>query len=347
MKRFLCWVCLVTMLFSVPNLVLAESEPARVLDITSRREVKGLAVDALIEEIRSGDYTRVEMMGVHVNANDRAKLVEALPEVDFHWMVTFASLQIDSDETHVNLDKSKNPIGSQRIINGLAQMHHVEEVTMYNSRLNLKDMERIFATYPEIDFHWSLRLDRYIIRNDSTAFSTAKGRQDPRYTAKQLMVLTHIPGLLALDFGHNNVSDLTFLENWPALRRLIVIDSKVPVTDISPLAKLMDLEYVELFMQDITDLTPLANHTKLLDLNLCHNNITDLTPLYSCTNLERLWISYNPNLSMEEIEAFQQAVPGCQVEYTEYQSTGAGWREHPRYFIMKESFDTRTYIPFE
>ena len=44
--------------------------------------------------------------------------------------------------------------------------------------------------------------------------------------------------------------------------------------------------------------------------------------------------------------AFKEAVPGCQVETVEYQSTGAGWREHDRYFVIKDVFETRAYRPF-
>ena len=118
------------------------------------------------------------------------------------------------------------------------------------------------------------------------------------------------------------------------------------MTDISVLAQLPDLEYIELFMQDITDISALANHENLLDLNLCHNNITDLTPLYSCPNLERLWISCNPNLTQEEIDALQAVLPDCVIETESYESTGAGWREHERYPILVESFETNVYIPF-
>ena len=158
--------------------------------------------------------------------------------------------------------------------------------------------------------------------------------------------LKYCTQLEAIDLGHNNVSDLSFLTQWPHLKILIIIDSQKPVTDLSPLAELNELEYVELFMQGITDLTPLANKPKLLDLNLCHNSVTNLTPLYSDTSLERLWISYNKGLSDEQVAAFKEAVPGCQVETVEYQSTGAGWREHDRYFVIKDVFETRVYRPF-
>ena len=131
------------------------------------------------------------------------------------------------------------------------------------------------------------------------------------------------------------------------LKRLIVIDSKDGLSDISPLAQLHDLEYVELFMQDITDLTPLADKPYLLDLNLCFNNVTDLTPLYSDTALERLFISRNPSLSQEQLDALQAQLPNCKINSTVDHSTGADWRVNKRYDVMHNSFIYRTYYPFE
>ena len=187
------------------------------------------------------------------------------------------------------------------------------------------------------------------IRPGMTAFSTLKGRREPRYSADDVAALLteNCPELLALDLGHNDVSDLSFVTAWPKLRRLIVVDSKTPVTDISPLKELNDLEYVELFMQGITDISPLAGKTDLKDLNLAHNDITDLTPLYSCTGLQRLWINANPHLSGEQVSAFQEAVPGCRVNTRGYPSTGMGWREHPHYTVLMDSFRCGDYIPFE
>ena len=191
------------------------------------------------------------------------------------------------------------------------------------------------------------------LRQGMTAFSTLKGRQDPRYTSEDVEgpLRQYCPNLLALDLGHNDVSDLTFLKAWPKLRRLIIVDSKTPITDISPLAELDDLEYVELFMQNITDISAFEGKTHLIDLNLAHNDITDLTPLYSCTSLKRLWISYNRHLSKEQIKAFKEVNPECRVVDNEWSSTGRGWRETadgkvPHYAILMESFRSGEYIPF-
>ena len=329
-------------------MLLASSAAADTLDLTDRGEITDKQITAFIEELSTvPEGTTVELTGVKISLKAKDQLVTELPQLIFHWTVDIGSCTIDSLSTSMDLNGAEKRAGYNTFSQALGALPYLTEVTMYDYTFSTKEMEKLMEAYPAIHFNWTITLNSYRIRTDVTAFSTAKGRQEPRYTAKMLDVLKYCPDLLALDVGHNNVSDLSFLTQWPHLKRLIVIDSRTPVTDISPLAELKELEYVELFMQNITDLTPLSGNTNLLDLNLCYNDVTDLTPLYSCTSLERLWISRNYHLSQEQIDAFKEALPNCVVETETVKSTEAGWREHPRYFTMKESFDTRTYIPFE
>ena len=338
--------------------VLGVSVPqgATSLDLTSLPQVgRAQAAELAAALAAMPEVTEVDLRGVAVNRDGQAELLAACPGVHFRWEVTVAGVAVDGDITELDLDSLGISLKTElsEIRKAIACLPRLERVTMYRFLFAKNQVERLLADYPQIDFAWSIHwiiCDGRVVdlRTDATAFSTLKGRQDPRYTAKQLMeYLQYTPDLLAIDVGHNNVSDLSFLAHWPNLRRLICIDSKVPVTDISVLAELPHLEYVELFMQGITDISPLANHTELLDLNLCHNNITDFSPLYSCTNLERLYISYNPGLSDEAIAALQEALPNCHIETEVYGSTDAGWREHPRYDIMYQSFQDNVYYPFE
>lgn len=329
--------------------LLASSAVSEVYDATavanpSERQLKELY--QTLTELLPG--TRVNLHGVRLQLKEMTRMRQTFPELVFDWDVAYRDMNIPGNTRVLDLDSlTQKRIGAESLRQLLVCLPETERVIMYDQRLSVREMETLMEAFPDVRFDWSVQLGKkYAIRTDATAFSTLKGRQAPRYTVRDVDVLKYCPDLLALDLGHQCIDDLGFLRQWPHMKVLIVIDSQKPVTDITPLADLPELEYVELFMQKITDLTPLAGHTHLLDLNLCHNDITDLTPLYSCTNLQRLWISYNRHLSMEQIEAFRKAVPGCQVEYEVYGSTDAGWRKHDRYFVMKESFETRTYRPF-
>ena len=326
---------------------------ATALDLTGLKKADS-KVTTLISDLQAHPQIEtVDLTDVNLSTANKGKLVAACPDIHFIWTVKVGNAVISSEDTVMDLDTPKGEAKLSAIAQALDALPNIEQVLMYKYRPSLNGMaDYLLDKYPEVEFGWTLDWlicngRRVRLRSDATAFSTAKGRQDPRYTAPQIWErLQYFPDLVAIDVGHNNVSDLSFLTNFPGLQRLIVIDSKKPVTDISALADLKELEYIELFMQDITDISALADHTKLLDLNLCHNNITDLTPLYSCTSLERLWISYNPNLAQEEIDKLQAVLPNCVIETESYESTGAGWREHDRYFVLIRSFEDNTCYPF-
>lgn len=355
MRRLLLLLLLLTLPALAGALELTVPEGATAIDLTDQAALSDQQATELIDVLtRHPAVTDVDLTGVRVSAKTQARLMASCPNVLFRWNVMIGKLSVPSDTTVLDLDALASPSTTfQQVRAGLALLPKLERVIMYKLIYRFEDMQRLLSEHPTVHFdwtiHWNVCKGRMInLRTDATAFSTRKGRQDPRYTAETAMEkLQYCPDLLAIDLGHNNVSDLSFLQNWPGLRRLIIIDSKTPVTDLSPLAALDDLEYVELFMQNITDISPLANKTKLLDLNLCHNNVTDLSPLYTCTSLERLHISYNPNLTQEEVDKLQAALPNCVIETETYQSTGAGWRTHPRYEVMAQSFVDCVYYPFD
>lgn len=329
---------------------------ATTLDLTGLKKADS-KIKTLISDLEAHpEITEVDLTGVDLSTANKGKLVATFPQVHFIWTVKLGNAVISSEDTVMDLDTPKGESKLSQIAQALDALPNIEQVLMYKYRPSLNGMaDYLLNKYPDVKFGWTLDWlicngRRVRLRSDATAFSTLKGRKDPRYTADQIWErLQYFPDIVAIDVGHNNVSDLSFLANFPKLRRLIVIDSKKPVTDISVLAELKELEYIELFMQDITDISALANHEKLLDLNLATNNITDLSPLYSCPNLQRLWISSNPNLTLEEIEEFQRHVPGCQVVYDirKGDETGGGWREHPHYDVIYKSFQDNVYYPFE
>ena len=329
-------------------------EDQTTLDLSGMKKVDS-RINTLIKELKQHpQLTTVDLTDVALSTKNQVTLVKTFPNIHFIWVVELGNAVISSEDTVMDLDTPRGEVKLSQIAQALDALPNIKKVIMNKYSPSLDGINNyLLKPYPDVEFSWTLNWlicsgRRVKLRSDATAFSTGKGRQDPRYTAKQIWErLQYFPDLVAIDVGHNNVSDLSFLTNFPGLKRLICVDSQKPVRDLTPLADLKELEYIELFMQDITDISPLADHTKLLDLNLCHNNITDLSPLYSCTSLERLHISYNPNLTDEEVAKLQEKLPNCVIETETYQSTGAGWREHDRYFTLIESFENNTYIPFD
>lgn len=226
-------------------------------------------------------------------------------------------------------------------------MPQLETVDMYASKLSKTDMDMLFTRYPQITFGWTYRIGDHTVRTDITAFSTLHGTSpDPTHSEREFQWLKFCKGLKAIDVGHNWITDVSFVTNFPELKVLILAVS--PITDITPLAELKELEYLELFTNRVTDITPLTELTNLRDLNLKNNPVTDLTPLFGMTWLERLWVggSRMQKVPKEQIEQLYAALPDCEIDW-DSEPTGGTWREHPHYDTIYRMFRTQVYEPFD
>lgn len=257
-------------------------------------------------------------------------------------LTLYTGVTVDKDAEYLDLSPVRiNDLN--RLREKLRLLPKLKKVDMYNSRMNLAQMEALMADFPDIAFGCTFGFIKKGIRTDATAFSTMNSPEDARLPESRIKGLTHCPQLLALDLGHNAIKDLSFLYDAPQLKVLILADNYI--TDLSPIASLKDLEYLEVFFNRFTDLTPLAGLSKLRDLNLCRNKITDITPLMGLSQLERLWLPDN-YLSGEQKAALEAALPNCQIVWEWSRSTSFGWRYHERYTILRRMFETATYEPF-
>jgi len=259
--------------------------------------------------------------------------------------VVFSGMEID-------LNAEKIDFGKNRVtdVDGLSalidQMPNLKEVHMFRSKLSEEQMDRLFYGYQDIFFGWTLRVGDHDVRTDQTAFSTLHtSSPKPAHTTKSFIKLKYCTKMLALDFGHNHVDDISFLAEMPQLRVLIIGQNRV--NNISVLALLKDLEYLELFSNRIVNWWPLTGLTKLKDLNIKYNPGTDITAIMEMTWLERFWAGFDRyQIPGHQRRAMEEAMPDCEFNWTQH-PTGGTWRKHPRYFVIKEMFRTGKYIPFE
>ena len=105
-------------------------------------------------------------------------------------------------------------------------------------------------------------------------------------TAAEMGALTHLTARNA------DISDLTGLEFATNLTELL-LDYNRRISDVSPLAGLMNLTQLYLRFNRITDVSPLEGLTKLRTLALAANEITDLSSLRGLTNLRTLELDAN------------------------------------------------------
>ena len=88
------------------------------------------------------------------------------------------------------------------------------------------------------------------------------------------------------------------------------------VTDLSPLAGLTNLRSIVLMSTPVTDLSPLAGLTNLRFLDLGHTSVSDLSPLAGLTNLQFLDLSSTP-VTEDEVAKLKARLTGLEVRLSE------------------------------
>lgn len=238
------------------------------------------------------------------------------------------------------LDFSRCRISNYELfVEQMALFPYLTRVELYNSNLTNQQMEGLMQRYPNVKFVWTINLANYWkVKTDQVAFTTNKG-DGPNLRNADVAQLKYCTDMVALDIGHNWVSDISFVEYMPNLRILILVDNWI--SDLSPIAKCKDLVYLETFVNPIKDVSALTNLVNLIDINISYNRFTDITPILNKPRVERLFVTHC-GLTREQLKQLEEEYPNAQIEYTVKQSIDAGWRKVDRYKAMRQMFKTNT-----
>ena len=273
------------------------------------------------------------VLGLREDASEVLAFCSANPSIAYDYEYRFTYLgQTLSNKTET-LDLSHMQIDD---LNGLreaiAMMPDITRIEMIGCGIDDETMGGLQEEYPGIKFVWEIDLGYWgKLRTDATAFSTrsnktpiqVKNKLKSEKATDKVQKIRYCTDLVALDLGHQSLTDLSFLKPLKKLRVLILADNYI--SDIGVIGELPELEYIELFMNRITDLSPLANLQHLRDLNICSNRVADFTPICSIRTLERLWYARN-DYTKEDHEMLRNALPDCVFNYTVRDATGDGWR---------------------
>lgn len=301
----------------------------------------------------------VNVFTLYLTVGQVRSLQSQFPEAKITCGVHLFDLDVDVETEELDL-QGIEMTSPDDVMTAVGCLPNLKKVNMCKCGLTNEQMETLVNAYPEVKFVWEVKMGNHTLRTDIVGFSTKnpskyynessspeyieKVKKTKRLYTEDIQVLKYCTDLVALDLGHNYIDDISVLQYLPKLQILILADNKL--TDISVFRELPELVYVEIFMNRVEDLSPLEGHDKLLDLNLCQNRVTDLSPLYELTQLERVWCSMNPTLTGAEARALREKLPNAEVNSTTGDDTGDGWREHERYFWMKEYFaDNSPYNP--
>jgi Leucine-rich repeat (LRR) protein len=154
-------------------------------------------------------------------------------------------------------------------------------------------------------------------------------------TSENLEVLKYCPDLLALDLGHQALTDISpIAEYLPDLRLLIIADNRV--YDLSPLEKLKHLHYLEIFVNRVSDISPLAKLHELVDVNISYNAISDVTPLLNSPMMQRVWME-STYVGYNGQNVLKEKYPDAKIVLIGSGSVDQGWRwGNPRYEQMMD-----------
>lgn len=176
---------------------------------------------------------------------------------------------------------------------------------------------------------WSVDCGEIAPRTDATFFMPVKYHvyylnNDQAYN------LRYCEEMVAVDIGHMNVSDISFVEFMPDLEYLILAHTSVQ--HIEPLAKCTKLKFLEVDHTAVQDLTPLQSCTALEDLNI-GNTWCPVDPLKEMTWLKNLWMIFRG----KRVPELQEALPDTNIVYAGTATVDSGWRDLPNYFKMRDA----------
>jgi hypothetical protein len=285
------------------------------------------------------------------NPKQLTEIRDALPEgAVFHFTCKWNGLTFSDESEELDLNKAKKDLNDKTLRLLLSLCPKVKFVDNSKNRTPSNDtFIPLMEEYPEIHFEWLVHLrGEHYCPTTATAYSTLNHTDyGARLKDEHMELLKYIPGLKALDVGHNAFTNLDFLRFFPDLE-LLIISNNDHVDDLTEVGNLKHLKYLEVHNTHVSDLSPLANCTEMLDLNVSSTLVTDLSPLDGITSLERFWANHLKKLPESEQTRFIELHPDCKPDFTVNGSAiSHKWREHERYYRFRRCFRHNIWVPFE
>lgn len=265
-------------------------------------------------------------------------------------VITISGKNYSVSSNEIDLSLIKLTETKDELLGRLSLFPKLKKVIMCDCGYTNEDMEYLMSKRPDLNFIWMIHPGIWQVRTDAIAFSTLS-TEDATYrmTNEDAAMLKYCTNLELLDIGHNAVTDLSFLKYMPDLKILILMGNRDTVnggylSDLSDLKYCPKLVYLEIFQNNVSDLSFLEYLPELKDFNMVYNVADDITYLKNLPNIERLYIAYN-NFSEEDCIYLQELYPDAQVEYFLRNPIDKGWREHERYYALRNMIKENCHDP--
>ena len=186
--------------------------------------------------------------------------------------------------------------------------------------------ERVRDSYKLV---WTVQLGKNLTaRTDDTTFMPVR-EHVYYFLDEDAYNLRYCEDMLCVDVGHMGLTNIDFVKGMPHLQILILAHNG-QLQDISPISSCKELIFLELDWSAVKDFTPLVGCTSLEDLNI-GLTYPSVEPLMQMTWLKNLWM-------VDRGGAYQlsQALPDTKIVATANATVGAGWRNLPNYYKMRD-----------
>lgn len=321
----------ITMTFSAEILGKEYDVHTTTLDLSALKpdqveEVAGkLGVLSALEtvELMNGETSQLKL-------EDVKKLVDAAPNVKFHYVFDFYGISVDTTQEEVTIKNIKVEdeqfeqnlrmaldvmSGCKRfVLDGRGQYDKMWKKTSNEALAQIREDYR-----DKLSFVWRV----YFGANGSSLTDAEVLRAVYGLTNSNCGAMKYLEKVRYMDIGHNDfLTDSDFISGMVSLEAVII--SGAPIESLEPFAACKNLKFLEMVeCHYIPDLEPLRECTQLEMLNISHTEIADISVLeeMSLTHLNTI----HNDVPEEQIEAFQETHPDCWT-VTEGNHYGVGWR---------------------
>lgn len=259
------------------------------------------------------------------------------PAVTIHWELTFGENTYPDDTTEADI--SDLPLESVEQAERFASYFpKLQKLIVDSGEIDNDTMadfrERMRENYKVV---WTVicgtgKYGSFAVRTDETSFMPLK-HNIYFFFDEDVYNVRYCEDMIAIDVGHMAITDVSFVENMPHLKYLIL--ALTQVRDITPLSTCKELVFLEVDHTAVTDYSPLLGCTALEDLNL-GRTWGDPEPITKMTWLKNLWWvgrSYSVRNTLAETltETNMLFKPGKK------NTTSYGWRKLPNYYAMRDA----------
>lgn len=212
----------------------------------------------------------------------------------------------------------------------MSYLSDVERVFLGKCGLDNEELaalrERVRDSYKLV---WTVQLGKKLTaRTDDTTFMPVR-EHVYYFLDEDAYNLRYCEDMLCVDVGHMGLTNIDFVKGMPHLQILILAHNG-QLQDISPISSCKELIFLELDWSAVKDFTPLVGCTSLEDLNI-GLTYPSVEPLMQMTWLKNLWM-------VDRGGAYQlsQALPDTKIVASANATVGAGWRNLPNYYKMRD-----------